>query len=273
MIHKKNAQQIEWMRESNLWVGKAIAEMAGLLRPGVTTLRLDKLAGEFIRDNGGIPSFLNYHGFPYNTCISVNDAVVHGFPGTNELREGDIISMDCGVYKNGYHGDSAYTFAIGEVSEEIMRLLSVTKHALYLGIEQAVPNSRVGDIAYAIQQFTEGRHGFGVVRELVGHGIGRNLHEDPQVPNYGHKGNGAKLPAGAVIAIEPMINLGKKDVFYDADGWTVRTKDGTVSAHFEHSVHIKKGKPDILSSFESIEAAEQKNEWLTPVAPCLQTAN
>ena len=267
MIHKKNAQQVEFMRESNQWVGKTIAQMAAAIKPGVTTLALDKIAGEFIRDNGGIPSFLNYHGFPYNTCISVNDAVVHGFPGAYELREGDVISIDCGVYKNGYHGDSAYTFAIGQISEEAMRLLTVTKESLAKGIEKAVGNSRVGDIAFAIQHFTEGQHGFGVVRELVGHGIGRNLHEDPQVPNYGRKGNGAKIPAGCVLAIEPMINLGAKEVYYDKDGWTVRTKDGSISAHYEHSVHITRNKPDILSTFAFIEEAERANEWLSPIVP------
>jgi methionyl aminopeptidase len=218
-----------------------------------------------ILDNGGKPSFLNYHGYPYNTCISVNDAVVHGFPSNLELKEGDVVSIDCGVFKNGFHGDSAYTFAIGNPGDDVMQLLQMTKASLYKGIEKAVANNRVGDIAFAIQDFTERKHGYGVVRELVGHGIGRSLHEDPQVPNFGKRGNGAKLVPGMTIAIEPMINMGKKDVYYDDDGWTVRTKDGKPSAHFEHSVAVQKDKADILSSFAAIEAAEKANPHLTPV--------
>jgi methionyl aminopeptidase len=195
----------------------------------------------------------------------VNDAVVHGFPSNLELKEGDVVSIDCGVFKNGFHGDSAYTFAIGNPGEEVMELLRVTKASLYKGIEKAVANNRVGDIAFAIQDFTERKHGYGVVRELVGHGIGRSLHEDPQVPNFGKRGNGAKLVPGMTIAIEPMINMGKKDVYYDEDGWTVRTKDGKPSAHYEHSVAVQKDKADILSSFAAIEAAEKANPNLTPV--------
>lgn len=261
----KTKEEIELMRHSNELVGQTIAHLASMLKPGITTQQLDLVAGQLIRDNGGVPSFLNYHGYPYNTCISVNDAVVHGFPSNLELKEGDVVSIDCGVFKNGFHGDSAYTFAIGNPGEEVMELLRVTKASLYKGIEKAVANNRVGDIAFAIQDFTERKHGYGVVRELVGHGIGRNLHEDPQVPNFGKRGNGAKLVPGMTIAIEPMINMGKKDVYYDDDGWTVRTKDGKPSAHFEHSVAVQKDKADILSSFAAIEAAEKANSHLTPV--------
>ena len=261
----KTKEEIELMRHSNELVGQTIAHLASMLKPGITTQQLDLVAGQLIRDNGGVPSFLNYHGYPYNTCISVNDAVVHGFPSNLELKEGDVVSIDCGVFKNGFHGDSAYTFAIGNPGEEVMELLRVTKASLYKGIEKAVANNRVGDIAFAIQDFTERKHGYGVVRELVGHGIGRSLHEDPQVPNFGKRGNGAKLVPGMTIAIEPMINMGKKDVYYDEDGWTVRTKDGKPSAHYEHSVAVQKDKADILSSFAAIEAAEKANPNLTPV--------
>ena len=261
----KTKEEIELMRHSNELVGQTIAHLASMLKPGITTQQLDLVAGQLIRDNGGVPSFLNYHGYPYNTCISVNDAVVHGFPSNLELKEGDVVSIDCGVFKNGFHGDSAYTFAIGNPGEDVMELLRVTKASLYKGIEKAVANNRVGDIAFAIQDFTERKHGYGVVRELVGHGIGRSLHEDPQVPNFGKRGNGAKLVPGMTIAIEPMINMGKKDVYYDDDGWTVRTKDGKPSAHYEHSVAVQKDKADILSSFAAIEAAEKANPNLTPV--------
>ncbi|MCU0394763.1 MAG: type I methionyl aminopeptidase [Chitinophagaceae bacterium] len=265
VIIYKTKEEIELMRHSNLLVGQTIAHLASLLKPGITTLQLDVVAGQLIRDNGGVPSFLNYHGYPYNTCISVNDAVVHGFPGNLELKEGDVVSIDCGVFKNGFHGDSAYTFAIGDPGADVMQLLRVTKESLYKGIEKAVANNRIGDIAFAIQDHTERKYGYGVVRELVGHGIGRSLHEDPQVPNFGKRGNGAKLMPGMTLAIEPMVNMGKKDVFYDEDGWTVRTKDGKPSAHFEHSICVQKDKADILSSFEAIEAAEKANSHLTPV--------
>jgi methionyl aminopeptidase len=264
IIYKKE-QEIEWMRHSNEIVAKTIAHLATMLRPGITTMQLDIAAGTFIRDHGGVPSFLNYHGYPYNTCISVNDAVVHGFPSNRELQEGDLVSIDCGVFKNGFHGDSAYSFAIVGVSEEVLKLMRVTKEALYKGIEKAIAGNRVGDVAWAIQEHTERLHGYGVVRELVGHGIGRSLHEDPQVPNFGKRGNGAKLLPGMTIAIEPMINMGKKDVYYDKDGWTVRTKDGKPAAHYEHSVCVQKDKADILSSFAAIEAAEKANEYLITV--------
>ncbi len=259
MIHIKSTAEIELIRESSLLVSATLAEVATFLKPGVTTLQVDALADTFIRDNKAVPSFKNYKGFPFATCISVNDAVVHGFPGKQELKEGDIVSVDIGVYKNQYHGDSAYTFAIGQIPEDIQQLMTATRKSLYLGIEKAIAGNRVGDIAFAIQDYTEKQHGYGVVRELVGHGLGRQLHEDPQVPNFGKKGTGTKLREGMVIAIEPMINLGTKDVYYDSDGWTVRTKDKKVAAHYEHNVCVKKNRADILSSFDGIISNEKAN--------------
>lgn len=247
------------MRKSALLVSKTLSEIAGDLRPGITTISIDKKIGEFIRDHGAVPSFLYYKGYPFNSCISVNDVVVHGFPGVNELKEGDIVSIDTGVILNGWHGDHAYTFAIGDPGEDVMQLIRVTKESLYKGIEKAVAGNRIGDIAFAIQEHTEKKHGYGVVRELVGHGLGKNLHEDPQVPNYGKRGSGPKLKDGLVLAIEPMINMGKKDVFTEDDGWTVRTKDGKPSVHFEHDVCVRKGKADILSDYRPIEKAEKAN--------------
>lgn len=242
-------------------VNDAIAETARMLKPGVTTLQLDKRAEEYIRDHGASPSFKGYNDFPYACCISVNDAVVHGFPDDKELNEGDIVSVDVGAFKNNFHGDSAYTFVLKETSDEVRMLLKVTKESLYKGIEKAVSGNRVGDIGAAVQQYTES-FGYGVVRELVGHGLGIDLHEDPQVPNYGRRGTGTKLKEGLVIAIEPMINLGAKEVYTDKDGWTIRTRDKQPAAHFEHTVLVQKGKADILSSFESIEMAEKANEYL-----------
>ena len=262
MIQYKTKEEIEVMRHSCLLVGKAHAEAAKIMKAGITSMKINDIVEEFILDNGGIPSFKNYNGFPYATCISMNEAVVHGFPKNEPIREGDIVSLDIGVYKNGFHGDSAYTYAIGEVPAEVRQLLKVTKESLYLGIQKARQGNRVGDIANAIQEHTEKRHGYGVVRELVGHGLGRNLHEDPQVPNYGKKGTGAKLKEGMVLAIEPMINLGVKDVVHLDDGWTVLTRDKKYSAHFEHDVCITKADPDILSSFVEIEAAEKANKNL-----------
>ncbi|HVK97021.1 MAG TPA: type I methionyl aminopeptidase [Flavisolibacter sp.] len=259
MIHYKNEQQVELMRESALLVSKTLTEVAKTLKAGIKTIDIDKFIGTYIRDHGGVPSFLNYHGYPFNSCISVNDVVVHGFPGDYMLREGDIVSIDIGVYKNGYHGDHAYTFLIGKPANDILNLVRVTKEALYKGIEKAVAGNRVGDIAFAIQEHTEKKNGYGVVRELVGHGLGKNLHEDPQVPNYGKRGSGPVMKEGLVLAIEPMINLGKKDVFTDSDGWTVRTKDGKPSVHFEHDVCVRKGKADVLSDYTQIEAAEKLN--------------
>ncbi len=263
MIKYKTSEEIEIMRESCLLVGMAHAAAASLIKPGMTTQQVNDIVEEFILDHKAIPSFKNYHGFPAATCISMNEAVVHGFPGSHVLKDGDIISLDIGVYKNGFHGDSAYTYAIGEVSDAVKQLLVVTKASLYLGIAKARAGNRIGDIANAIQEFTEKQHGYGVVRELVGHGLGRDLHEDPQVPNYGKRGSGAKLKEGMVLAIEPMINMGVKDVVHLSDGWTILTKDRKPSAHFEHDVHITKGEPDILSSFEAIEAAEKANPNLS----------
>ena len=263
MIQYKTREEIELMRHSCLLVGDAHAEIAKILKPGISTETINNLIESFIKDHGGIPSFKNYGGYPHATCISVNDAVVHGFPGKNILKEGDIISIDIGIFKNGFHGDSAYTYAIGEITEKLKKLLRVTKESLYKGIEKARQGNRIGDIAYAIQEHTEKKYGYGVVRELVGHGLGRKLHEDPQVPNYGKRGTGAKLKEGMVLAIEPMINLGGKEVYHDDDEWTVRTKDHQPSAHFEHDICITKGAADILSSFEAIETAEKANANLT----------
>ncbi|MGZ3860794.1 MAG: type I methionyl aminopeptidase [Flavisolibacter sp.] len=262
MIYYKNEQEIALMRESALLVSKTLTEVAGILQPGKTTLSIDRFIADFIRDHQAVPSFLNYHGYPFSSCISVNDVVVHGFPGPYSLKEGDIVSVDIGVYKNGFHGDHAYTFMIGKPADEVVQLVKVTKESLYKGIEKAVAGNRLGDISFAIQEHTERKHGYGVVRELVGHGLGRSMHEDPQVPNYGKRGAGPVLKEGLVLAIEPMINLGKKDVYTDTDGWTVRTKDGKPSVHFEHDVCIRKGKADVLSDYQPIEAAEKANRHL-----------
>jgi methionyl aminopeptidase len=253
MIFYKTGEEIELIRNSSLLVGKTLAELAKIIEPGVTTLDLDKVAEEFIRDNGAIPGFLGYGGFPNSLCTSVNEAVVHGIPNNQPLEDGDIISVDCGVLMNEFYGDSAYTFEVGNVSKEVKRLLDVTKECLELAIEQTISGNRIGDIGYSVQQHAE-KNGFGVVRELVGHGLGRGLHEKPEVPNYGKKGRGPKMKPGLVLAIEPMINLGKKEVSQLSDGWTIITKDKLPSAHFEHDVAIlKDGKPEVLSSFEEIE--------------------
>jgi methionyl aminopeptidase len=252
MIIYKTDEEIELIRESSLLVGKTLAEVAKLIKPGVTTLSLDKVAEEFIRDNNAIPGFKDYNNFPNTLCTSVNYAVVHGIPNNKPLKDGDIVSVDCGVLKNEFYGDSAYTFKVGEVSQEVEQLLEVTKKSLMLGIEKAVVGNRIGDIGFAIQEYTES-FGYGVVRELVGHGLGRNLHEKPEVPNYGKRGRGVKLQEGLVLAIEPMINLGKKDVKQDIDGWTIITADKKYSAHFEHNIAVRKGKADVLSTFKYIE--------------------
>lgn len=253
MIYLKSDEEIELLRISNQIVAKTLAEIAKVIAPGVSTGKLDKLAYEFIKDNGGVPGFLGYNGYPKSICTSVNDQVVHGIPSDDTiLKEGDIISVDCGVYKNGFHGDSAYTFCVGEVDPETVRLLKATKESLYKGIEQAQDGKRLGDVGNAIQTHCEER-GYSVVREMVGHGVGRNLHEGPEVMNYGRKGNGVMLKSGMTIAIEPMINLGKRQLMFEKDGWTTRTIDRKPSAHFEHSIAIRKGKADILSSFEYIE--------------------
>jgi methionyl aminopeptidase len=259
MIYYKTKAEIELSRESCLLVSQTLTETAKLLKPGITTSSLDTFIGDFIRDHGASPSFLNYNGYPFNSCISVNDVVVHGFPNGTPLKEGDIISIDIGVYKNGFHGDHAYTFAIGNPGAAIAQLIRVTKESLYKGIEKAVSGNRVGDISFAIQEHTEKKYGYGVVRELVGHGLGKSLHEEPQVPNYGKRGSGVKLREGLILAIEPMINLGKREVYTEADGWTVRTADHKVSVHFEHDVCVGKNKADILSDYTEIEEAERNN--------------
>ena len=252
MIYLKTDEEIELMRESNLLVGMTLGEMAKWVAPGITTLRLDKIAEEFIRDHGAEPGFLGYAGYPNSLCISVNEVIVHGIPNSYALREGDIVSVDCGAVIDGFNGDSCYTFPVGEVSDEVMRLLKTTKESLYVGISKAVAGNRIGDIGHAIQEYCEKR-GFSVVRELCGHGIGRDMHEDPDVPNYGRRGTGPLIKNGMCIAIEPMINLGSKNIVIEADGWTCRTKDRKPSAHYEHTVAIKDGKADILSSFQFIE--------------------
>ncbi len=252
MIFYKTAEEIELLRQSNLLVSKTHAAIAPYIKEGAKTIELDKIAEEFIRDNGGIPGFLDYNGFPNTLCVSINDAVVHGIPDDYELLNGDVVSIDCGVLMNDFYGDSAYTFPVGEISIEKKKLLEVTKESLFLGIEQAVIGNRIGDIGYAVQNHAE-KNGFSVVRELVGHGVGHNLHEQPEVPNYGRRGRGAKIKEGLVIAIEPMINLGKKEVVQEEDGWTIKTKDGLPSAHFEHTMAITKNGVDILSDFSLIE--------------------
>lgn len=262
MIRIKTNEEVELIRESALLVSSTLAELASILKPGITTAQLDKRAEEFILSHQAIPSFKNYRGYPFATCISVNDAVVHGFPTDKVLKEGDLVSIDVGVYKNGFHGDSAYTFGLSPVIEEHQLLMRVTRESLMIGIEKAISGNRVGDVSNAIQEHAERKHHFGVVRELVGHGVGKQLHEDPQVPNYGKKGAGPKLKDNMVIAIEPMINLGTRDVVYDSDGWTVRTRDGKYSAHYEHTVCIKKNKADILSSFSDITTQEKNNAAL-----------
>ncbi len=262
MIQIKTNAEVELMRESAMLVSATLTEVAKFLRPGVTTMQVNDLAERFIFDQAAVPSFKNLYGYPYTTCISVNDAVVHGFPVDVPIREGDIVSVDVGVFKNGFHGDSAYTFAVGTIPQEVKDLLRITKESLLKGIEKCISGNRVGDISQAIFDYTEKKHGYGVVRDLVGHGLGRKLHEDPQVPNFGRRGTGAKLKEGMVLAIEPMINMGTKDVYHDKDGWTIRTKDAKPSAHYEHNVCIRRQKPDVLSSFEGIEAAEKSNPFL-----------
>ena len=252
MIRLKTEEEIEILRENALLVSKTLAEVGRHIVPGVTTLELDRVAEKYIRDNGAEPGFLGYGGFPYTLCISVNDVVVHGFASDYKLKEGDIISIDCGTIYKGFYGDSAYTFPVGEVSEETAELLRVTKESLYLGIAQAVKGNRIGDISYAVQSYVEGC-GFSVVREMVGHGIGKKLHEAPEVPNYGRRGDGKKLQDGMVICIEPMINAGKRDVYLHDDGWTLSTADKKNSAHFELTVAIKGAEPQVLSTFEFIE--------------------
>jgi methionyl aminopeptidase len=261
MIYYKTAEEIELIRESSLLVARALAEVAKLVQPGVSGLQLDKVAEEFIRDHQAVPAFKGYGGFPNSLCISPNEQVVHGIPVAKPFVEGDVISIDCGVLKNGYYGDSAYTFALGEIKPELFKLLKVTKESLYKGIENAIVGKRLGDISFAIQAHCE-KEGYGIVRELVGHGLGKSLHEAPEVPNFGKRGTGLKLQEGLVIAIEPMVNMGSKNVNHGKDGWTITTSDKLVSAHFEHTIVVQKGSAEILSSFEYVEEVLKKRNEL-----------
>ena len=260
-IYLKTEDEIELMRQANQLVGRTLGELAKHIKPGVTTLQLDKIAEEFIRDHGAQPTFKGFPNpyggpFPASICTSVNDAVVHGVPNAETvLKEGDIISIDCGTLLNGFNGDSAYTFCVGEVTDEVKKLLKTTKESLYKGIENAVAGNHLGDISSAVQDHCEAQK-YGVVRELTGHGIGREMHEDPQVPNYGRRGNGVLLKAGMCIAIEPMITMGERTIWMDQDRWTIRTRDGKPAAHFEHTIVVRKGKAEILSSFEEVEQLE-----------------
>lgn len=258
-VYYKTDEEIELMRYSNLLVSKTLGLVGSMIGPGVSGKKIDKAAEEFIRDHKAVPGFKGYGGFPATLCISINEQVVHGIPSDEPFKSGDIVSVDCGVKMNGFFGDAAYTFALGDVDEEVIALMEVTQESLYKGIEKAVIGGRLGDISYAIQNFAEREHNYGVVRELVGHGIGRNLHESPEVPNYGRRGQGPKLKEGLVIAIEPMVNLGVKGVRQKKDGWTIVTKDNKPSAHFEHTVALRKTGPDILSTHQYIEESIKNN--------------
>ena len=252
MIHYKTSEEVDKIKQSADILGRAHGEIAKHVRKGVKTSFLDKIAEEFIRDHAAVPSFKGYNGFPSSLCISVNEVVVHGFPSEYELKDGDIISVDCGVFHQGFHSDSAYTYPIGEVPPSVLALLSATKDSLYFGIEQAVFGNRIGDIGHAIQKLVEAK-GYTVVRELVGHGLGRKLHEAPEVPNYGKKGSGPLLKQGMVIAIEPMINLGTRNIVQEKDGWTIRTADRKPSAHYEHTVAIFEDRTEVLTTHKYIE--------------------
>lgn len=265
MIYYKTKEEIELIRESSLLVSKTLAEVAGHIKPGVKTGELDKIAEEFIRDHDGVPAFKNYNGFPKSLCISVNEEVVHGIPGRYVVKEKDVLSVDCGVLKNSFFGDSAYSFAVGDVDADVEKLLVTTLESLYRGIEKAVAGNRLGDIGYAIQHYAEAEHGYGLVRELVGHGIGKSLHEDPEVPNYGRRGTGVKLKEGLVLAIEPMVNLGVRGIRQADDGWTIITRDKAPAAHYEHTVAVGKESADVLSSFEIIEERVKKNKELKEI--------
>jgi methionyl aminopeptidase len=257
MLYLKTDEEIGLLRESNMLVSKTLAEVALLIKPGVTTLYLDKVAETFIRDNGAEPAFKGYGGFPGTLCTSVNDEVVHGFPSDYILKEGDIISVDCGVILNGWYGDSAYTFAVGEIDSDVRRLLDYTKESLEEGVKEALAGNRVGDISWAVQNKAESG-GYSVVRELVGHGLGKRLHEPPEVPNYGKRGTGPKMEKGLVLCIEPMINLGRKETVQMRDGWTIKTIDGRPSAHFEYAVAVDRGRADVLTTFKFVEEVLNK---------------
>ena len=252
MLVYKTEEEIEIIRRNNQLVSRTLAEVAKLIKPGVTTLELDKRAEEFIRDNGAVPGFLGYGGYPNTLCTSVNDQVVHGIPSDYALKEGDIVSVDCGTYMEGFYGDTAYTFPVGEVSDEMKNLLRTTKESLFKGIENAIDGKRIGDIGNAVQVHAE-KAGYSVVREMVGHGLGKNMHEAPEVPNYGKRGRGVMIKKGLVLCIEPMINMGRKYIKQDKDGWTIRTIDGKPSAHYELAIAVDKGTADILSTFKYIE--------------------
>jgi len=266
-IFYKTAAEIELMRNANILVSKTLAHVASMLKPGVTGQIIDKAAEEFIRDHGGRPAFKGYHGFPSTLCVSYNDIVVHGIPGKREFADTDVVSVDCGVELEGYYGDAAYTFALSKVTEDVLDLLRTTYRSLYLGIEKAVHGNRIGDISFAIQDYCERQHKYSVVRDLVGHGIGKSLHEEPEVPNYGRRGKGFLMMEGLVIAIEPMINMGTKDVYQDRDGWTIFTRDHKPSAHYEHSVAVKKGKADILSDHSFLLSEIKNNPELQEILP------
>jgi methionyl aminopeptidase len=263
----KTSAEIELLRNANLVVSKTLAHVASMLKPGVTGEQIDNAAEEFIKDHGGRPAFKGYHGFPSTLCVSYNDIVVHGIPSKREFKEDDIVSVDCGVELEGFYGDAAFTFAFQKVEEPVLELLRVTYASLYLGIEQAVHGNRVGDISAAIQDYCERKYSYGVVRDLVGHGVGRSLHEDPEVPNYGKRGKGPLMLEGLTIAIEPMINLGKKEVHQADDGWTIHTKDRMPSAHFEHSVVVKKNKADVLSDHSYLLEEIKNNPNLQEILP------
>lgn len=273
MIFYKTEEEIEAIRASCLLVCKTLAHVGSMIRPGISGAEIDKAAEELIRDHDAVPSFKGYRGFPGTLCVSVNEQVVHGIPSKGQIfQDGDIVSVDCGVYMNGFHGDSAYTFALGEVDEKVMDLCRATNTSLYKAIDNAVVGKRLGDISFAVQHYIERVHKYGIVRELVGHGIGKELHEAPEVPNYGKRGKGIKLKEGLVIAIEPMVNLGRKDVATSKDGWTVFARDRKPSAHYEHTVAIRKDKADILSNHTMIEEAIRKNPEVREVELNAMTA-
>ena len=258
----KTAEQIELLRKSNLLVAKTHAEVAKYIQPGITTIKLDNIAREYINDNNAKPSFLNYQGFPNTLCISINDVVIHGIPSKYQIKEGDIVSIDRGVELNSYHGDSAFSYAIGKVDETIWKLMKVTREALYKGIENAVTGKRLGDIGFAVETHAKNNN-FSIVRQMTGHGVGQNLHEKPVVPNYGKRGRGKRIKQGLTIAIEPMINMGGCEIYIEKDGWTARTEDQKPSAHYEHSIAISNGKADILSSFKYIEESIKNNDYIS----------